>query len=833
VPTPKPFEAKFLYDSVRSFAGGVDSGTEPLKLTREQLAGAINATTRGTFISPRPAFLKMSLNFGGDTTLQAAATQNLFQGVCYYKPDAGLECLMAAVAGRLFQFQVDGTNVTVSEKTNPNLTQSPTVPQAWLWQSERWVNFNDGVNLPLFFDGTTTRRSVGSATTTVGTTSGFTAGAVNVSQPITLTGPYLGPVPGNVSINGYKYLVTKVVATTVSAFTLTIKNAYGGDATRIVAAGTSLLKPSAYYGYTLTAIFGAGGAIVNTNINVTTPYTGPVGGSFNLDIGGHPTRVNSTSNGGLTLNVSVSFSAAATLPSGSVIKQGTITWTSVAITNDAISPEPTPGNSTPPIHVQSAYTGAVGDFVFGGTNSANQLLEWQITASATDNAAQYTASVTNLTAPQGDAVVGGTALINTSRELPVGRMGAYIMNRNVMCLADGFSFIIGDDNGASSGTLTYGFRDAVLSVVGNTFLAGGGVFRVPSAGEQITAIVPQAILDAALGQGPILVFTPGTVFSCNAPLDRNAWLTITNPIVSPSLICNGGLSQDSTVTSNSDTMFRAVDGIRSLILGRRDFDTWGNTAISFEVSPTLDQDDKSLLGFCSAMVFDNRHWETANPIQSPLGVYHPKMTVLNFDQTSTLRGKAPAVYDGVSQDLNVLKFVKGKFAGVERGFAFCMSADLSAIELWEILPSNGPTALDNDNGTTPIVWEFVTAALNFYENDPRKRDFLRLLDGEIRAEEFSGPVTFEAFYKPDQWPLWVPWHSWTEPFDPNNHPGFRPTMGLGEPNSREFDNVNNRPLRECTTVQVRLRITGHCKVLAMRFLACTIPATDFAPPSKS
>ena len=57
------------------------------------------------------------------------------------------------------------------------------------------------------------------------------------------------------------------------------------------------------------------------------------------------------------------------------------------------------------------------------------------------------------------------------------------------------------------------------------------------------------------------------------------------------------LNQNGTVLANGDALFRSVDGLRSLILARRDFDTWGNVPQSREVQPTLDADNSSLLNW--------------------------------------------------------------------------------------------------------------------------------------------------------------------------------------------------------------------------------------------
>jgi len=290
----------------------------------------------------------------------------------------------------------------------------------------------------------------------------------------------------------------------------------------------------------------------------------------------------------------------------------------------------------------------------------------------------------------------------------------------------------------------------------------------------------------------------------------------------------GGLGQNSTVNANSDLFFRAPDGIRSEILGQRQFSTWGNVAQSREVSPTVDADAQGLLQHSSAINFDNRLLMTAHPQQAALGVYHDTLIALNFDPVSNLRGKAESVYDGTWNGLNVLQVLVGQFNNQERAFAFCLSSDLTKIELWELLPTASTTVADND--TTPIAALIESGSMKFGQDDPRKRDLKGLKDGEIYVDRLTGTVSFAAYYKPDQWPTWVPWHSWTVTADPNSEPGFRPRMGLGEPRADDVDNVNNRPLREGFTFQFKLVITGDCRFLGAKFAAVTLPQTQFALP---
>jgi len=414
-------------------------------------------------------------------------------------------------------------------------------------------------------------------------------------------------------------------------------------------------------------------------------------------------------------------------------------------------------------------------------------------------------------------------------QLPPGRMGTYGLGRNWVALTDGKQFIASDLVGGSSGTIGENYRDAVLNITENLYLAGGGNFTVPGSVGDIRAMRFGTTLDASLGQGPLQVFTPNTVFSCNAPVDRLTWQSVTNPILTESLISNGALSQWSTVLANGDFIFRSVDGTRSLILARREFSTWGNTPISREVDARLNKDSVDLLGFSSAIVFDNRHLLTAAPVLADQGVYHRAIVPLNFDPISTLRGKAPSVYDSlVWTGLNVFQLLVGEFSNEDRAFAFCFNTSTEKLELYEILKSSTAEINDNDgNGPRRIVWTFESPVLL----NEGKRQYQQLLDGEIYVDEMQGKVDFQAWYKADQWPCFVPWFSWTEcaTIDDDGKPQFRPRMGLGEPSSTPCDPTNNRPLRNGYLFQVKFVITGQCRVLGGGFKSVTVPEPKFAP----
>src|SRR6516225_12257951 len=101
-------------DAIFSFPKGVDMNIDPLLLPKDQLNSANNATTRGDFVGPRPSINALA----APLAIGATPLNGLFQDACYYKPDSGPECLMAAVAGHLYQIQINGSVVTMTDVTN-------------------------------------------------------------------------------------------------------------------------------------------------------------------------------------------------------------------------------------------------------------------------------------------------------------------------------------------------------------------------------------------------------------------------------------------------------------------------------------------------------------------------------------------------------------------------------------------------------------------------------------------------------------------------------------------------------------------------------------------
>lgn len=427
-------------------------------------------------------------------------------------------------------------------------------------------------------------------------------------------------------------------------------------------------------------------------------------------------------------------------------------------------------------------------------------------------------------------------------ELSAGRMGTYWKGRNWWVNPDGITFRAGDVVYSSSGTPLEKYRDAVLKQTQNNFLATASGFSVPGSAGFIQAMRFVNILDVSLGQGPLQVLTPELIFGCDAPVDSAQWQNITNPLLAVSQYANGGVSQWATQLINGDMGYRSPDGFRSLVIGRRDVEAGGNVPISREVSYYLDRDDQSLLNFCSGIFFDNRWVMTTTPVYTEHGVYHRGLVVLNYDIISNVRGKKPPAWEGLYTGVNTLGLVKGRFAGIERAFAFSFNTGTNAIELYEILPSQTNLITDFNGQDIPVRWSFESPTL--FRRKITELRLHRLMDGEVYYDDLRGRVDFRILWRPDQHPCWIEWRKFSvcaaqnscEPDAEgcieikNFKPEYGPALTLGEP-PMTCDPIQNRPYREFYTCEIRVEIQGHCRFRGMNLMATKVPIPVFTAPA--
>ena len=399
----------------------------------------------------------------------------------------------------------------------------------------------------------------------------------------------------------------------------------------------------------------------------------------------------------------------------------------------------------------------------------------------------------------------------TLKEVPVGNQIAYGMGR--IWIARNNEYIAGDINGGPT---------SVLQFTETGYLNEGGSFIVPLQSGQITGLKFISSIDTSLGQGELVIFTENSVFSNRVPPNRSAWKDSSEAIQRIVQIDSGGVSHRSVSGANSDLFYRSKDGIQSLIIAVRQFNSWGNTPISAEMNRIIENDDTRLLSYASSIKFDNRLLMTCSPVDTSHGVYHRALIELDFDLISSMANKLPPAYDGISTGLNILQLVDGFFSGVHRAFAFVLNSE-NKIELWE-----RSVAEKFDNGSQRIQWTFETPSYNF--GNPF--DLKQLNTADIFLDELTGEVDIEIQFKSDQTPYWTTWHSWSEcskkddcsidacGFPKEYRPQFRSKVHLPQPPDT-CDPTNSKPLRNGYEFQFRFVITGYCRIKQLRFHAYT------------
>ena len=353
---------------------------------------------------------------------------------------------------------------------------------------------------------------------------------------------------------------------------------------------------------------------------------------------------------------------------------------------------------------------------------------------------------------------GTKTIVAGPTQVPSGILGLYSWGRLWIVLPDERSFVAGDIVYGPSGTAFYNYADALLYFTENDFLNEGGFFSVPNNAGNITAMQSLATIDSSLGIGPILVGTTGSVISVNAPPDRTTWKNLTYPIQTISLLDYGPVGPRFTTPVNNDMWYRSLDGFRSFIVARRDTTSWGNTPMSHEVSPILRNDTPAFLYHGSSILFDNRFIGTVAPNRVTQGIAHEGLAFINFDSLSTLRGKQPAIWEGLGSGLSILQLVRATVQGTERAFAFVAGED-DAIELWELLPEStgfyDTFRSVGEDGSLTLVRTPIKTVL---ETKRYVYDHLvKLIMAELYLDDIVDDISLRILWKPDQYPSWVDW----------------------------------------------------------------------------
>jgi hypothetical protein len=425
-------------------------------------------------------------------------------------------------------------------------------------------------------------------------------------------------------------------------------------------------------------------------------------------------------------------------------------------------------------------------------------------------------------------------------ELPAGTVGQYINGRTIMALPDRRSYIASDlVYNTGSGTPSYQYRDSILKMTDNVAILGGASFGIPVTAGKINAIFAVAIPDTSLGQGPIQIGTRKGIFSATLPLDATQWTTTAQPTQVVSLPHAGPLSDGVTII-NGDAWYRAKDGLRSYQVARRDFNTWVQTPLSFEMEKIISKDTPSLLvDHFSSIDFNNRLLSTVSPYRVPnRGIAHRGLMVIDFNNISSLTTRATPCYDGLWTGIPILQLVNGVFDDDERAFAFALDGN-GDICIYEILSDDDLISdFDGTNDVSIESWIISNAlfALEGYTPPQVKLPLKKLICADLFIEEISGSVEFEVKFKTDQMQNWHDWKTFsicsdTETCSPapcttprTLQPSYSTFKRLPEPQD-DCNPVSKRLYRTGYQVQLREQWTGKAQMRKTLVWATPIPET--------
>jgi hypothetical protein len=198
-----------ITDGSWNWLGGVDSGKVttiasqlvPNGLARDQLAWMTNCTCRGGGISPRTGWIKLCTVHPGNVLYQGGYLyDNFIQGTFPY--------LVLSIGGALYQVRVDLDNSVRNLSADFGLFDPADIAHGYFVQGEQFLvkQAGDGVTLPLFWDGSTLRRSTGPGAIVGVVAAGAVVPAAGDYVDITLYGPYTGVLNQIVMIDGEAYI---------------------------------------------------------------------------------------------------------------------------------------------------------------------------------------------------------------------------------------------------------------------------------------------------------------------------------------------------------------------------------------------------------------------------------------------------------------------------------------------------------------------------------------------------------------------------------------------------------------------------------------------------
>lgn len=774
------------------FSGGIDAGRvttvvspqNPHGLPYSFLAWLNNGTVRGGGITQRLGYQQIVGIIPG--------ASGLFQGEYLYEPIGANPYLMLSIGGVIWKVLVEApytvTNLSAQFKLfNPS---APTM--AHFAQGEQFLVIQAGdlttnpPTLPLFWDGTTLRRSNGiqnlsdTKAYALTTTATWQIQLPGVGVVVNLAAPY----PGAVNDVG----VWSDVAGTINYGTFYV-SAIAGNTVTLVTQSTSF---------------------IGANLNAST-YTFTVG---------TPPATIVLSNSANFVVPAVGASVAILLDANYL---GTVGDVLTFQPNGFFDPNPRTVVSVTVIGANTITIKTISSPYVGQTLTRGAYI---------------------FTAPSG----GITPVVPTN-ELPAAGPMVYFhgqiwyANGRTVTAGD----VVGDQ---SSGTLAYQFKDSILKVTENPLALGGDGFQVPDNAGNVTALDYAANDNTVLGQGPVLyVFTRKQIYGLQVPFTRADWINANSnnqPLMTVVQRRYGSVGDRCVVPVNGDLFYQSLEtAIRSLKISIRNDDSWLNPPISRNEDRVLAFNDRSLMSFATGIQFDNRLLQSVLPFATPVGVAFRGLIPLDFDIISSFgqeEASPPPAWEGMTQGLNHLQLTEGDFGGRQRAFSTCYGDD-GNIQIWELtdfltvdtLPSAEPEG-------NRVSWYFETPAYDFGKIFELKR-----LDGaEIYIDLVYGTVEWKLEYRTDADNCWQNWQAGkfcsakndceagTNPDPTCSYPvatlcqGQRFPLGIAKPQQpATCVTMNQRPATDGFQFQVRLNLKGYCRVRGLLIFALPVDRQPF------
>jgi hypothetical protein len=153
--SPQSSRSKSSSSGIVSCEGGVDSGKAPSRIRDDQIAWGVNVTNRGGEISQRPGFRQIKLS----GSVVSAMVRGHFQGASFFEDAGGRGYLIASSGGSTYRIRLTGNSADVIDITPAGDKNSDQSPIVYHQQAETALIVQDGVSLPLIYDGANSRRA--------------------------------------------------------------------------------------------------------------------------------------------------------------------------------------------------------------------------------------------------------------------------------------------------------------------------------------------------------------------------------------------------------------------------------------------------------------------------------------------------------------------------------------------------------------------------------------------------------------------------------------------------------------------------------------------------